>query len=219
MVLQKYTFAVIATDVAIFTTQDGELKVLLIAMKKSPYEGFFALPGGLVGGDESIDDAAGRHLFDKAGVRWVFLEQLSAFGEPDRDPLGRVVSVAYYALVPPDAHRLKTTKQYKGVSWFSVQRLPKLAYDHKHILEAAVARLRGKLAYSNIARNLLSREFTLGEMQSMYEIILGEKLDKRNFRKKMIGSGLLTETKHTQKGRANRPARLYTFKKKKMVFI
>lgn len=209
--IRKYAHAVIATDVAIFTVEEGELKVLLIKMKKHPYEKAWAIPGGLVRGDESLDDAARRHLSGKTGVERVYLEQLASFGAPDRDPFGRVVSVAYVALIPVGTKELRTTEEYGGVAWFPVRKLPPLAYDHKEILMTAVERLRAKLAYTNIAYGLLPREFTLTELQRVYEIILGTALDKRNFRKKLAALGLLVPTGKTRKEGAHRPALLYRF--------
>jgi 8-oxo-dGTP diphosphatase len=208
---QVHTHAVIATDVVIFTILAGVLKVLLIAMKKHPYEKHWALPGGLVGGGEGLEDAAFRHLFDKTGVREVYLEQLATFGEPKRDPFGRVVSVAYMALLSASDLRLKTTNDYAGVAWFPVSKVPSLAYDHKVILHTAHERLKGKLAYTNIAYGLLPKEFTLSELQSTYEIILGHALDKRNFRKKLLALNLVASTKKHRREGAHRPAELYRF--------
>ena len=208
---KTYTHAVIATDVVIFTIENGVLKVLLIAMKKSPFEKHWAMPGGLVGGGETLEDSAMRHLVNKTGVRDVYLEQLATFGDPTRDPFGRVVSVAYMALLPPQSLKLTTTKDYAGVAWFPVSSVPPLAYDHKEILQFAHERLKGKLTYTNIAYGLLPREFTLSELQSTYEVILGRKLDKRNFRKKLLALGLVTSTKKYRKKGAHRPAELYRF--------
>lgn len=208
---KTYAHAVIATDVVIFTIEHGVLKVLLIAMKKHPYEKHWALPGGLVGGNEGLEDSAMRHLLSKTGVRDLYLEQLATFGDPKRDPFGRVVSVAYMALIPSQTLNLKTTKEYAGVAWFPVSKIPSLAYDHKEILQFAHERLKGKLTYTNIAYGLLPKEFTLSELQSTYEIILARKLDKRNFRKKLLALDLVTSTKKYRKEGAHRPAELYRF--------
>ncbi len=218
-VQKKYDHAVIATDVVIFTIEEGELKVLLIKMKKSPYEKAWALPGGLVRGDEDLDGAARRHLEGKTGVGRVYLEQLASFGDPKRDPFGRVVSVAYFALIPIGTKELKTTAEYGGVAWFAVKKLPLLAYDHKHILEAAHKRLEGKLAYTNIASALLPASFTLTELQKVYEIVLDHPLDKRNFRKKVLDLELVIPAKGKRHDGAFRPAQLYAFKEKKHVEV
>lgn len=209
--LKKYEHAMVAVDVAIFTIADGELQVLLIGMKKEPFQGCFAVPGGLVHGDESLDDAAERHLREKTNMKDVYLEQLASFGEPKRDPFGRVVSVAYFALLPNDKSALKTTGEYAEVGWFPVRKLPKLAYDHKKIIETALARLQGKLEYTDIAYSLLPKEFTLTELQEVHEVILGEKIDKRNFRKKILAAGTLKKTGKSRAGTPSRPAELYRF--------
>lgn len=212
---KKYEHAVIAADVAVFTVDEGELKVLLIKMKKSPYEDHWAMPGGLVGGEESVDEAAIRHLDDKAGLKNVFLEQLYTFGDVDRDPFGRVVSVAYFALIEGQGKELKTTSEYQDVAWFPVAEVPKLAYDHKEVLALALERLRAKLGYTNIVCNLLPNEFTLGQMQNVYEVILGKEIDKRNFRKKILSLGLVKPVGKKTKD-AHRPAELYSFVEKSL---
>jgi 8-oxo-dGTP diphosphatase len=178
---KKYKFAVIAADVVIFSLINDELQALLIRMKKSPYAGYWAAPGGLVKPEESVDEAAKRHLFTKTGVKDVYLEQLYTFGEVARDPFGRVVSVAYFALIPTSGLKLKTTDEYEEVKWFAVSDLPKLAYDHRKIIEMAIKRLRSQLEYSNIVYSLMPAEFTLPELQKTYEIIL-----KKNFIKEIF---------------------------------
>lgn len=220
-VAKKYKYAVIATDVVIFTIKDNGLNVLLIQMKKEPFADAWAMPGGLVNPDESVDDSAKRNLSLKAGVKNIYLEQLYTFGSPDRDPFGRVVSVAYFALIQSNDIELRTTKDYKDVAWFPVKKLPKMAYDHKEMLALAVERLKAKLEYTNIACNLLPNEFTLTELQNIYEIILDKNLDKRNFRKKILSLKLVRDTGRKRGGGANRPAELYKFidKKAKIVNI
>lgn len=214
-VSKKYDFAVIASDVVIFTIRESKLNVLLIKMQKEPYKNnFWAAPGGLAKPDESVDGSARRNLFEKTGVKNVYLEQLYTFGEIGRDPFGRVVSVAYFALIPSDNIRLKTTREYGDVQWFGIDALPKLAYDHKKIITTACERLQKKLGYSNIAYSLLPKKFPLSELQKTYEIILKRKLDKRNFRKKIFSLGLVKKTDKTERGRSNRPAALYEFAKK-----
>lgn len=208
---RKYKFAVIAVDVVIFTVQDGQFKALLIKMKKAPYADCWAAPGGLVKSDESVEQAARRHLRKKTGVRDMYLEQLYTFGRVDRDPFGRVVSVAYFALIPHAGMKLKTTAEYGDVGWFPVEKLPKLAYDHQEIIAYAVQRLQSKLEYSNIVYGLLAREFTFSELQDIYEIILGRKLDKRNFRKKILSLRLVQRAYKKRRGETNRPAELYQF--------
>jgi len=210
-IAKKYKYAVIAVDVVIFRINKEKLEVLLIQMKKRPFSGSWAAPGGLIKANEALDQAAKRILFEKSGVKNVFLEQLYAFGKVSRDPFGRVVSVAYYALIPGSDLPLKTTKEYSDVRWSSLDRLPRLAYDHREIIEKAVRRLQKKLVQSNVAYSLLPKEFTLSQLQKTYEIILRKKLDKRNFQKKIFSLNLIKKTDRKQRGAANRPANLYRF--------
>lgn len=217
--MKKYKFTLVATDTVIFTLKDNKLQALLIKMKKSPYRDDWAVPGGMIKPREAVDDAAKRILKEKAGIKDVYLEQLYTFGKVNRDPFGRVVSVAYFALIPSDNLSLKTTKEYGDIRWFSVNKLPRLAYDHETIIHCAVKRLQNKLSYSNIVYSLLPDEFTLGEIQKTYEIILGKKLDKRNFRKKLFSLNLVRSIGKEKRGMANRPAALYAFTSKKLKMI
>lgn len=212
---KKYEHAVIAADVVIFTVQENQLKILLIKMKKRPYTDYWAAPGGLVKPTESVDMAAKRNLVEKTGVHNVYLEQLYTFGKVDRDPFGRVVSVAYFALIPSDGVKLQTTAEYEDVTWFPVEKRPKLAYDHAEVIQYALNRLKAKLEYSNIVYSLLPKEFTLSDLQNIYEIILSKKFDKRNFRKKILSLNLIQRLKKKRRGEANRPAELYRFEDRK----
>lgn len=207
----KYRFAVIATDVVILTIRENKLQVLLMKMRKVPYQRAWAVPGGLVNPLESVDDAARRHLHLKTGVQDVYLEQLYTFGRVDRDPFGRVVSVAYYALVADNDIRLSQHGLKSEVRWWPVDRLPVMAYDHADIVRVAAERLRAKLEYTNIVYGLMPREFTLTQLQKTYETILGRSLDKRNFRKKILALGLVKKLLRQQRGDAHRPANLYRF--------
>ena len=213
--IQKYKVPVVAVDMLILSIIDKKLCVVLISMKKKPFEGSWAVPGGIILKDEHIDDAARRHLEQKTNVKDVFLDQLYTFGAPNRDPFGRVVSVAYYALIPHDKVSLKTTDRYGGIEWFPVDKLPKMAYDHKDIIKMATKRLQSKLTYSNIMYSLLPKEFTLAELRTSYETILKRTFDKRNFRKKVLSLDMLIETDKKQVGVPNRPAKLYKFKNRK----
>lgn len=213
-VKKKYKFAVIAVDAAIFTINAGELNILLIKMKKAPFAGCWALHGGLIKPDESIDNAVLRHLHDKTGVKNVYLAQLSAFGKVDRDPFGRVVSIAYFALVSSEDIKLKTTEEYDDVRWFKVKKLPKLAYDHKEMITYVIKHLKQELPYTSIVSNLMPVEFSLGELQKTYEIILNKKLDKRNFIKKILALGIVKRTGKKRYGELHRPAELYKFVRK-----
>lgn len=214
----KFKHPIAAIDVIIFTVDNSKLKVLLIKMKKSPFLNHWACPGGLVQIDESIEDSAKRQLKEKAGVANVYLEQLYTFGDVNRDPFGRVISVSYFALAPSKNLVLRTTKEYGGVEWFPINKLPLLAYDHKNVIKYALQRLRYKVEYTNVVWSLLPKEFTLSELQKIYEIILDKKLDKRNFRKKFLSLKILKKA-GTKKYAAHRPAELYTFKSHKPEII
>lgn len=187
-------------------------------IKKGPCAGEWAFPGGLVGLHESVEEAARRELSEKTGVTDVFLEQLFTFGSPDRNPVHRVVSVSYFALVPQKGAFLVATPKYSEVRWVDVSELPPLAYDHNRLAETAMERLRAKLAYTNIAWSLLPRSFTLAELQEVYEVILGRSLDRRNFRKKILSLGLLKPLASMRRG-AHRPARLYAFRSREPVIL
>jgi 8-oxo-dGTP diphosphatase len=212
---KKYKFAVIATDIVVFKVESGQLKVLLIEMKKSPFQGFWAVPGGLVRPHESVDHAADRVLREKGGITDRYIEQLYTFGRIDRDPFGRVVSVAYLALVSNPRIKIQTTDEYSNISWVNIKHLPKLAYDHKEIIETAVHRLKAKLGYTNVAYSLLPKEFTFSELQGLYETVLNRKLDKRNFRKKLRALKLVKKLDKKKRTGPNRPAALYTFSQTK----
>lgn len=207
----KYPYAVIATDVVVFTVFEKTLQVLLIKMKKQPFDGLWAAPGGLVQRGESVDASAQRQLVSKTGVKDVYLEQLYTFGDVSRDPFGRVVSVAYFALIPNAGIKLYTTNEYADIAWFPVKKLPGLAYDHKKIIKTAVSRLISKLEYTNVVYSLLPNNFTLTELQDVYEIILDKKLDKRNFRKKILSLKLIKKTGKKKVGEGGRPAELFCF--------
>jgi 8-oxo-dGTP diphosphatase len=200
----------VAVDAVLFTIASGELKTLLVKIKKGPFVERWAFPGGLVRLGESLDDAARRELHEKTGVQDLYLEQLYTFGDACRDPVAHTVAVAYFALVPYPAHELHRGEKYADIGWFPVRALPQLAYDHNAIASYALQRLQAKLGYTNIVYSLLPREFTLAELQEIYEVILHHKLDRRNFRRKILALGLLKPLRKTRRG-AHRPATLYTF--------
>lgn len=208
----------VAVDVAVFTVREGRLEVVLIRMKRPPFEGRWALPGGRIRGDETVEAAAARELEEKTGLRDVWLEQLYTFSDPARDPQGRVVSVAHLALIPATA-QLRTTDKYSAIGWFPADAPPPLAFDHRQQLAYAVKRLRAKLGYTNVAYSLLPPTFTLGELQRVYEAILGEKLDPRNFQRRIRAIGLVEETGELRTGQAHRPARLFRFTKRRPVEV
>ncbi|MCA8915635.1 MAG: NUDIX hydrolase [Planctomycetes bacterium] len=201
----------LAVDCVVFGLDDADLKVMLIQRGAEPFKGRWALPGGFVRLNETLDDAARRELEEETGLKRVFLEQLYTFGAIKRDPRERVVSVAYYALCNLRDHKVQAATDASDAAWFDLHRLPALAFDHDEILKTAVERLRGKVRYVPIGFELLPRKFTLTQLQRMYEKILDRELDKRNFRKKVLGMGILDETDELQEGVAHRAARLYRF--------
>lgn len=210
--LAKYEKPSVTVDIIIFTVESNDLKVLLIKRKSWPFKGMWAIPGGFVGMEEDLEGAAKRELMEETGVKEVYLAQLATFGEPRRDPRTRVITVAYYALISSDHLKLEATTDAADVRWFSVDNIPKLAFDHNTILESALQRIRNKIEYTNIAFQLLPGKFTLTELQKVYEIILGKRLDKRNFRKKVKETGIITPLKETRMEGAHRPAQLFSFK-------
>jgi len=199
----------VTVDIVIFTIQESVLKVLLIKRLVPPFVGQMAIPGGFVLEKEDLDQAALRELKEETGVSDVYLEQLYSFGKPDRDPRGRVVTVAYFALISPD-RKLSAGSDAAAAAWYPVDDLPKLAFDHAAILDYALERLRNKLEYTTVGFQLLPEKFTLTELQEVYEAILGKKLDKRNFRRKMSLLKILKPLSEHRRG-GQRPAQLYRF--------
>ncbi len=205
----------LTVDCVVFGVDDEDLKVLLVRRDGEPFAGRWALPGGFVNEDEDLADAARRELQEETGLEKVFLEQLYTFGAPGRDPRGRVVSVAYYALVKLADHRVRAATDAREASWFAVWDTPALAFDHERILQTALQRLKGKVRYQPLGFELLPEKFTLTQLQRLYETVLERELDKRNFRKKILGMGLLDETDEIQQDVAHRAARLYRFNRRK----
>src|SRR6266581_1328525 len=203
--------AALTVDCVVFGSDEGELKVLLIERGLEPFKGRWALPGGFVRVDETLDDAARRELVEETGLKKVFLEQLYTFGAVDRDPRERVVSVAYYALVKLSEHEAKAATDAANARWFAVSKVPKLAFDHAEIVAMALARLKAKVRYEPIGFELLPPKFTLSQLQHLYEAVLENQLDKRNFRKKVLSFGLLVPLKETQMSGPHRPAQLFHF--------
>ncbi|TMA09207.1 MAG: NUDIX hydrolase [Deltaproteobacteria bacterium] len=191
----------VAVDVVIYTLEQRKLQTLLVQVKEGAFAGRWAFPGGLMGAEESVDEAAEREVLERTGVKDGYIEQLYTFGKPERDPATRAVSVSYLVLVPYPSVRLNPAPKYSDIRWFSAHRLP-----------------HSKLQYTNIVYSLLPREFTLGELQEVYETILNRPLDRRNFRKKILALGLLTQLKKKRRG-THRPASLYAFNEKRPMVI
>jgi len=215
----KYEHPGVTVDLAIFTVNENKLKVMLVKRAEIPFRDHWSIPGGFLLHGESLDAAARRVLAEKTGLKNVYTEQLYTFGGPDRDPRARVITVAYFALIPWENLNRPDSKRIADLTWAPVNKLPKLAFDHREILGFAVKRLRAKASYSNIVYGLLPDQFRLSELQTMYEIIIDDRLDKRNFRKRMLATGLLQETGQKDLTGAHRPARLYQFKKMEITFL
>ncbi len=210
-VLSKYETPLITVDIVLFTVIQNSLRVLLIQRKNPPYKHMWAMPGGFIHMGETLEEAAARRLREETNAEHVYLEQLGAFGEPRRDPRARVLTVAYYALVSAEKLHIEAQDNAENVSWFSVDELPELAFDHREIVDKALLRLKEELETSTVAFQLLPEKFTLTELQRVYELILGKQLDKRNFRKKILATGILQDIGETKMDGYHRPAQLYSF--------
>jgi 8-oxo-dGTP diphosphatase len=201
----------VTVDCVVFGFDEADLKLLLIQRKIGPYEGKWALPGGFVRIEESLESAARRELAEETGIDELYLEQLYSFGDPDRDPRERVISIAYYALVKLADHALRAASDAQDVAWFPVAELPSLAFDHDRIADTALRRLKAKVRYEPIGFELLPEKFTLGELQRLYEAVLETSIDKRNFRKRILGTGLIDPLDEYQRDVAHRAAQYYRF--------
>lgn len=216
---ERYEQPGVTVDLVVITVSEEKLKVLLVKRASEPFSGCWSIPGGFLREDESLEDAATRVMDEKTGVKKVYLEQLYTFGRPDRDPRDRIITVTYFALIPWKDLAQPASRRVMDVAWFAVDELPQLAFDHREILDFAVQRLRAKAGYSSIVYGLLPERFRLSDLQKIYEIIMNRKFDKRNFRKRMLSTGLLQETGAKDMTGAHRPAMLYEFKKRELVFF
>lgn len=213
----KFEKSMITVDIVVFAVEEKTLKALLIKRKYDPFRGFWALPGGFVRKSEELMSSARRELKEETGISGIYLEQLYTVGDVGRDPRGRVVTVAYFALAPKYSVKLRASYDALEAKMFPIDALPKLAFDHKKILDYALVRLQNKIQYTNVAWSLLPEKFTLREIQEVYEIIWKRRIDKRNFRKKILSLGLLKSLPGIRRGLRQRPAKLYSFKTKKYV--
>lgn len=217
--LQDFDRPSVTVDIVVFSILNGVLKILLIQRNILPFKGSWALPGGFVKMKETLDQAASRELLEETGIKKIYMEQLYTFGDIKRDPRTRVITIAYLALLPTTNVGLKADTDVADVKWFSVNKLPALAFDHQSIVSVALDRLKAKLQYSNIVKGLLPLTFTLGELQKTYEAVLGHPIDKRNFRKKIHSLDLLTPLEKLREGSSHRPAALYKFRSRDLVFF
>ncbi len=206
----------VSVDAVVFGyDQERGISLLLIKRKYEPFQKMWALPGGLVLNGESIEDAVNRELKEEAGIDVNYLEQLYSFGAPDRDPRNQVISIAYFGLVRPKDFQHAAQTDAEDVAWSSIKRLPRLAFDHKKIIEMALKRLRGKITYEPVGFELLEKEFPFSDLESLYQTLLDQDIDRRNFKKKIMALGILEETDTTLQRKTGRPARLFRFNKKK----
>jgi 8-oxo-dGTP diphosphatase len=214
-----YEQTAVTVDLVIFTVNQNRLNALLVKRAGAPFNGYWSIPGGFLRTGESLEGAALRVMEEKTGVKDVYLEQLYTFGQPDRDPRARIITVTYFALISWQRLAQPESQQVTDVAWFSVDDLPLLAFDHREILTFAINRLRAKAGYSSIVYGLLPEAFRLSDLQTMYEVIMNHGFDKRNFRKRMLASGLLEKTGRQDLIGAHRPAMLYQFKQRELVFF
>lgn len=207
----------VSIDCVLFGFDGGELKILLIERNEEPFKDWWALPGNLVAANESLDQSALRILHELTGLSDIYMEQYYTFGEVNRHPQGRVITVAYYAMLRLGGDKaLKPLTSYaKRAQWINVKELPKLGFDHQHIFDKGLEKIKRRIKHLPIAFELLPEKFTLTQVQNVYELILGKKLDKRNFRKKILSFGVLKELDEKQKGVSFRAATLYKFDKRK----
>lgn len=214
MTTYQYPRPALTVDCVVFGLDEDDLKVLLIERNLHPFAGTWAIPGGFIQMDETLEEAAARELKEETGLQKVFLEQLYTFGAVERDPRDRVVTVAYYALVNILDHAVQAATDARNAAWFPVSDTPTLAFDHEEILRVALERLKGKVRYQPIGFELLPQKFTLSQLQHLYETIMEQPLDKRNFRKKVLSFGFVEETGDIQTDVAHRAAKLYRFNEK-----
>lgn len=206
----------VAVDAVLFGYQEGRIYILLIKQKYGPLKGKWALPGGFVRNDESLTHAVRRELKEETGVNVDYLEQLYTFGDDlDRDPRARTISISYFALINTNKVVLKADTDAEEAQWFEFDKIPSLAFDHRKIIKTAKDRLKAKVHYQPIGFNLLSKTFPFSDLENLYTAILEKPIDRRNFRKKVLGFNILQETNQIKKVGAGRPAKMYRFNSRK----
>lgn len=210
----NYKNPVLAVDLVVFGYNEGELSVLLLNRKEAPFKDFWTLPGAFLQMEETLLQASSRVLAAKIGMDKIYLEQLYTFDDPDRDPRGRVISIAHYALINPKAFTISAAKIANDVAWHLFKELPDLGFDHQQIFELALLRLQSKIMYYPVGFQLLDDLFTMPELHGLYECILDQPIDRRNFTKKIVDSGFVINTGKKRTGSKNRHPDLYQFNKK-----
>ena len=212
--LHEYFQLGVSVTVVLFGFEEGKLKIYIQKINKNPYAGAWSCPGKLVRANESLEDASENMLMEAIGNKNVYLEQLNAFGKIYRHPLGRVIDVAFYSLINMKTDIIKNPTDRES-KWVPVNEIPDMAYDHNEVLELALARLRRRLVNRPIGFKLLPKEFTMTDLQQLYEQILGQELDKRNFRKKVTKLNILLPTGHETTDNPGRKPRLFIFNEKR----
>ena len=211
----KYPRSALSVDNVVFGIDDGGLQILLIERNHPPFQGQWALPGGFVEENETLETAAVRELQEETGLKRVYVEQLGAYSEPNRDPRERVITFAFLALVNKLEHTPKAASDARDAAWHDVDKLPKLAFDHRKIVQDGLDALRTKIHLQPIGFELLPLHFTMKQLQRIYEVILGKTLDKRNFRRKILDMGFLKKLDETEPGVPHRAAHFYFFDRKR----
>jgi 8-oxo-dGTP diphosphatase len=205
----------LTVDAVVFGYEAGIISILLIKRKYEPFKNKWAIPGGFVLNNESLEEAVERELNEETGVRINYLEQLYTFGNLNRDPRGRVISVAYFGLIRPNTFKISASTDAEEVQWFNIDELPKLSFDHKEILEKAIKRLKGKITYEPLGFELLDKKFPFSDLEKLYTTLLGREVDRRNFRKKILGLNILDELNEKVSKGSGRPASLFQFNEKR----
>lgn len=205
----------LSVDAVVFGYEEGTISVLLIKRKYDPFKGKWAIPGGFVHNEESLEEAVERELKEETGVEINYLEQLYTFGIPSRDPRGRVVSIAYFGLIRSNVFQIFASTDAEEVKWFKINALPDLSFDHQEILNIAIKRLQGKITYEPIGFELLDEKFPFSDLEKLYTTLLGRPVDRRNFRKKIIKFNILDELDEKISKGSGRPANLFKFNKKR----
>ncbi|MFK7823974.1 MAG: NUDIX domain-containing protein [Oligoflexales bacterium] len=209
--LESREKAALTVDCVVFSPSLDGNRVLLIKRKKAPFQGKWALPGGFLESGESLEDCGRRELIEETGVGGIYLKQFHTFSQPFRDPRGRVITAAYFAIIRAQDHGLRASEDADEAKWFFLNHVPSLAFDHQQILGEGVDAMRSDLIRSRTLFDILPKRFTLSHAQELFECLLNLKLDKRNFRKKFSGFSFVVETKETLRGKKQRPARLFEF--------
>lgn len=205
----------LSVDAVVFGYEAETISILLVKRKYEPFKGKWAIPGGFVLNNESLEEAVQRELMEETGIHINYLEQLYTFGNPERDPRNRVVSVAYFGLIKPSTFKIVADTDAEEVQWFKITDLPSLSFDHADILKLAINRLQGKMTYEPIGFELLDEKFPFSDLEKLYSTLLGRPVDRRNFRKKILSLNILDELDEKFSRGSGRPANLFKFNSKR----